>query len=729
MSELALERARERLLPGLLVLPALVFALPFSPLRDDPFPHLAGAGWAVLLLSPLGLFLLAGGAHARGAWPFLVALGWGTLVSLPLAGVTDGLEARRVLLQLAALLLAFAGGATLSAGGRALYAVLLVLLSCAWTSLALLTRESLALAGVLRDTGSLSQAALPGAAIGALWLARERGGRRALGALATVLFLLHAALAPVLAGAHSLLAALALSALLGGRRGRRALAGLALLALAVPFLGEAWRELRSTAVTASPARLVEASGRSLGGLGVRQLVWRRALALASDHPWLGSGPGQFQAAFPPYRDPREIELSRHGVCSEESTEVEHAHDDWLEASCELGLPAGLLFALGLLLAARAALRSLAAEEGALAAALLAALVNALVHSPLLYNPASGPLVLALCGALLQAGGAARAPSRGAAWACALPALVALVFAPALVAHGRALADYIRSARAISELASPSSTASERVLGEFRSAREALARALAAAPGSAPARTLSARLATEGEQLEAWERVLAVRPHSVEAWERSATVCARGGDVERARAGYARALELSPTHPRILKNLARLEFRDGDPDLGRGALERLRATGCLDPRWREELGAELVLLAGRSAAGAELLAEQALAELSPELLHARSREEGLDGLVADALEALAQLLWARDHARSGAFELSVRSYRQALNRSRSHGEPGAAPLRLEMAAALVRAGKAEEARELAAGLVLDGRTAPELPDWARAALLESSVLDG
>ena len=44
---------RERLPPWLLVLPALVFALPLSPLAADPFPHLAGTGLAVVLLCNL----------------------------------------------------------------------------------------------------------------------------------------------------------------------------------------------------------------------------------------------------------------------------------------------------------------------------------------------------------------------------------------------------------------------------------------------------------------------------------------------------------------------------------------------------------------------------------------------------------------------------------------------------------------------------------------------------
>src|SRR5262249_50775363 len=41
---------RERLLPWLVCLPALVLVLPFSPLGGDPYPHLAGAALALVLL-------------------------------------------------------------------------------------------------------------------------------------------------------------------------------------------------------------------------------------------------------------------------------------------------------------------------------------------------------------------------------------------------------------------------------------------------------------------------------------------------------------------------------------------------------------------------------------------------------------------------------------------------------------------------------------------------------
>jgi O-antigen ligase len=716
---------RALLLPFALALPALALCLPFSPLTDDPFPHLAGTGLAALCLAPAALFLL-GGARGSPALPlFLAALAWAALSSL-VRGGSDGLERQRSLVQLALLCAALCGGASLTSAGARRLCLSAVLVSSAWTGWALLggwLRAEGSLAGVLGDTGSLSQAALPGAAIGATWAMRERGLPRLLGGLATLLFLVHAVLAPVLAGAHALFLALLLA---GARepRGRRGLFALAGLALLGPFLWQAGRELPGREPEGASADAPAPVGHSLGGLGVRSLVWKSSLAMLREVPLLGVGPGQFQAVFPLHRDAREIELSRHGICSEQNTEVEHAHNDWLQGFLELGLPGGLLIALGLALVARAAWRGLARPEGAaLSCAALAMLVNAGVHSPFLGNAAAGSLAWAIFGALTGDGRRARL----AGGVAGLAALAALPLAPGLLAHGGALAQYVRSARRIAELQREPETdpelASASLIAELERARATVQAALAAEPDSAPAREIAARLAREGQELPAWERVLAVRPNSVEAWEQSATEHARAGALELARTGYGRALALSPTHPRILKNLARLELSLGEPELGLQALERLSAGGCLEPAWLEGFGAELVLVFGRVAAAAELAAGRPLAELSPELLHARSREPGRDELSARAHEALAQLSWARQHASAGEFELAARNYRQALVQSRARAEAGAALFALELAAAELRAGRRPEALELARGRELDPRTRAELPPWALEALSE------
>ncbi len=722
---------RERLLPWLLVLPALLLVTPLSPLAEDPFPHLAGTGLAVVLLLPLALAVLVSGTQAPRAWPFVLALAW-ALCSWNAGGGTDALEARRTLCLLALLPLAFVAGAGLGARGRRTFAALLVALSCLWTGWALargFVGDSFA--GVLGDTGSLSQAALPGAAVAGAWLACGSGTKRFFGALALVLFLVHTAAAPVLAGAHTLLAGLLLAAWRGPERGRGALLGLALAALLAPFAGLAARQ----ALEGSPPAIEGAPAgpsHSLGGLAVRARVWTAALGLVADHPLLGAGPGQFQAAFPPHRDPREIELSRHGVCAELDTEVEHAHNDWLQGFCELGLLGGTLLALGLARAARDGLRALADEERTpLALAALALLVNAGVHAPLSGNPAAGPLALALFGTLVPVG----PKNRLLSILFCLPALVALPFAPALITHGAALSEYTRSARRIEELASASTGAEDRsataalLLGELERARAVVQIALAAAPDSAPARELAARTirdtATVAARLAAWDRLLEVRPHSTEAWEQGAVVCARAGRFEEARTRLAGALELSPTHPRLLKSAARLELTYGELESGLTLLERLRALDCPEPAWATDLGNQLVLDLGRPERGARVLFGEPLASLSAEDLHARARQ-GDAQTQSGADECLAQLLWAREHALAGAFDLALRNYRQAAkcSQARRGAEAGPAALfTLELAAAEASAGRREEAEARVRGVPLESTTWAELPPWAQASLRE------
>lgn len=719
-----------RALPWLLLLPALLFVTPLSPIADDPYPHLAGTGWAAFALLPLALLLLARGARARGAWPFALALGW-ALLSFLLAPVHDTFEARRACVGLALLPAAFAGGSALDAGGRRVFWSALVGLSALWTGFALLSGLGEgSLAGLLGDTGSLSQAALPGAAIGAAWFARESGARRVAGVVALGLFLLHVAAAPVLAGAHTLLAGLLLATWRGSVRGRGRLLALTLVTLLAPFVGMAARQAWS-GVAPTMEGAPSSPSHSLTGLGVRGLVWTSAMGLVAESPLVGAGPGQFQAAFPPHRDPREIELSRHGVCSELDTEVEHAHNDWLQGFCDLGLVGGGLFALGLLLAWRSALRALSDDELMPAAmAALALLVNAFVHAPFSANPAVAPLAMGLFGSLVGASEGA-APRRSVAAILALPVLGAALFAGPLVRVGSALRAHVAVARELEPLLAPGGPTDDvRAPALVERLRASVTEALLAAPDAVPARLLAAR--ELGGSAEAWDRVLALRPAAVEAWEQSGTEQARAGRVAEARERYARALALSPTHPRILRNLARLECTQGEFARGLEAIERLRSQGCLDSDWLAALGEELVLVEGYPERGARLLLGAPLEELMPEELHARSRRTEAEAdpvSTREALECLAQLLWARQHATHGDFELARRNYRQALERShaRRGSATGPAPTyALELAAAELRAGHDEEARTLAresGPAASDPLVREALAPWAREVLGE------
>ncbi len=741
-----MERVHSRLLlPWLALLPAAILAWPIPPtlLEDDPFPHLAGAGIVALAAVPLALLLPFGkaGARVRGWLP--LALVWIWIGARILFGdLSDSFEARRAFVQASSWLVLFFGGALLAEQGergRRTFLRGLVVLSIALTAGAFARFNEGHLAGVLGNTGTLSQAALPGAVAGAWFAAAESGVFVVLGLVSALLFAAHAGLAPVYAGGAAFVLIVACCSILA-RRAREnarararllvlaALAGLALVGLRPIEFGKTG-EAETAASTASA---------DVGGLAVRLQIWSTLPAILAAHPVAGLGPGQFHAEYPPFRDPAEAVLSRHGPCSRVDTEVEHMHQDLMQAFAELGLVGGGLFAVFLVLVAFASLRALVGTDpsrGVAGAAALALLANGLLHAPLLANPLASALGFTLFGMLFReerpelAGGATRV----LLGAVSIIGLAGAGLAWPLVAHGRGLIDYVHAAERLVALdEKPKTTPLPPLLGgELLSAAEdaerAIARAKEAAPRSAPARTLVARNADDA----AWNAVLEVRPHSLEAWESIGLRQARAHQVDAARAAWERALALSASQPRILENLARLEFLDGDPTRGFQHLETLRESGCLAPRWMQGFGSELVL-GGRMEAGARLLLERELAELVPEELYARASDA--DPLEiphrAEALRALAHLLWARAQVAAGDYATAVRSYRQTLAQSRVAVEGGAPVLRAELAAAELLAGRRDDAARTLEGIGegLGGRSElPGLPAWAAEALEQQGLL--
>jgi len=741
----------QRVLPLLLLLPAALLALPgpLSLLADDPFPHLAGTGWTLLAFVPLAAWLLLNGLRiGQGAILCGGLLFLAILTSF--RELSDPLEARRSLCQLLCLTIAFVGATQLSRSGRRRLELGAIWLSILWTGFSLGSRlaGSGHLAGVLGDTGSLSQAALPGAVVGGLYAATRRGRASILGLVAAVLFVLHAGWTPVLAGGSAWVAALVYTSMASPwskrhARPRRILGLLAASGVAslILFHGVPTNEtggdgggvvLAQEKGQPSGSHLQTVMASTLGGFGVRGHIWGRTLVMLGDHPILGVGPGQFQAAFPPYRSPAEIESSRLGACREENTEVEHAHCDPLQGLSEYGLLGGVLWLWILIrvaIASRAALRSGEAHSTALGAAGLALFLNAFMHTPLLANPVAGPLAFAIFGALIARTTTSYvSPSAIPRIVFGIVVLVITLQAPTLIRHGRALAGYIDAVRELEGLETKGedeAVQTER-LSQTEAARHSFERALEIAPRSAEARLLSARHDEKASRrYVAWLEVLEVRPYSVEAQEGAGILKAREGNLELARHHLQRASSLSPTNPRILKNLAQLEFRIGDLERAKAWLQRLRVTGCGDPAWRSGLGAELVLSEGRMEAGGWLLGGAELKDLSPEELHASYRDEssGETQRVRDALECLAQLLWARHHAANGSFELALRNYRQAQRMSLAWSDAGAISLRLERAAAEAGAGRADTAREVLGRLqrVPENIDALDLPDWALRAL--------
>jgi O-antigen ligase len=78
-------------------------------------------------------------------------------------------------------------------------------------------------------------------------------------------------------------------------------------------------------------------------------VSRSSLRILRDHPWLGTGLGSFEVAFPPYEKSPTDYL------------WDHAHDDYAEALAETGLVGGLLIISALIIFLRLAFRELDAR--------------------------------------------------------------------------------------------------------------------------------------------------------------------------------------------------------------------------------------------------------------------------------------------------------------------------------------------------------------------------------
>lgn len=567
----------------LLVLALLAWPFEGAPLAVDPWPHLAGAGYVALAAAPpaLALLLERRSVAVRGLPWLVLAVAWALGRTL-LGHLDDTFAARVALVLLAAAPALVATGARMEERERRLLVPALTALSLLLTLRALwgATREPPDWAGVLGNSGPLSQAALPGALCGAFLAARgPSAARRALGAAAVVAFALHAGLAPVLAGAAVFAAAAGLGALLwrgvsARERGTLALAALVVLALPTWRLASRASTGSATAPTAadgttSPSAPSETSAITteerafagdLGGLTVRTRLWTRVHALLALHP-LGVGPGQLQATFPPVRDPRERVLS--DAAAGGATEVEHLHSDPLQALAELGPLGGGAWILFLVTAALTCVRALRDGEPARAATALALtglLANGLAHTPLTVQPVSAAIGFLLCGTVLAKSNERRdaLPLYAAfatrtalvARASSLAALVALPFALPLLAHGRALASYIDAARRIDErltaLDGAAPDPSDPVLrAAALDARAALERALHASPDSVPALVLTARAAAPPGRIAAWEAVLARRPHHWEALFRASSALTAAGDERRAADLANRARELAP----------------------------------------------------------------------------------------------------------------------------------------------------------------------------------------
>jgi tetratricopeptide (TPR) repeat protein len=724
----------ERLRALLTLLPAavLLWPGPGAPLRGDPLPDLSGAGWAALCAIPAAIAALLARKSAltrpaAALLAFLVVAGLSRLIGPS----TDTQAASRALLLSLATLACFLAGSSLGAEGRRWLAggsIALALLAL----VPAVAPGALSWAGALGNKASISEAALPGALAGAVLFCAPGLWPRLFGGLAALLFAVHAGRAPVLASGVALLIALALAWLLAGPRSRQAPQRLRMAAFSAVLAAACASKLVGGSQPVPPPAVVQQKtlppSSDLRGLEVRRRIASSSLHMLAASPLLGVGPGQFAAAFPPFRDAREIELSslNHNLPGQ-VTEVEHAHDDWLQGWLDAGLLGGFAWLAFLLLSGRRALlalRSVEPARAALGAGAIAILLAALARSPLLTNPGSACTAFAFLGAICTSWVDAR-KAGFAARGLALATVGLLIWqsqrAQALIEHGRALA------RAIEQ---PSQAAHE------------IERALAACPDSVAARSLQARFGARGpspapESVPAsvalWHAVLELRPHHFEAWMESGNAWARAGELDAGRAAFERALALDPGDPALRANLGRLEVEAGRPEAALEHVRALEAAQRLPSGWLAGAAAEALrrvdartaraMLAHLHPEWSELTAQQAW-ERSVEL-------ESSDPELARALRALANLEWAREHMASGAPETAVRSYRQAQQTLAWRPDPAgevhlSAALSLELAAALLAAGRPVEAEKEVARAAAGPSDLARLPEWAAAALREGGL---
>jgi tetratricopeptide (TPR) repeat protein len=720
---------RDALQALLTLLPAAALAWPGpgSFLADDLAPQYTGAGIVALASVPaaLSLALRPMQSGVRGLALFLLPL-LSAATWIASDRSLDRFDAGRALALWCSGLVLLLSGASLSPRGRSVLAHGVVVIGLVFLAGAAFDGAH-DHAGVLGNTGSLSEAALPGALIGVGLLLGARTLWRFVGSIALAGLFLYAALTPVLAGLVSLAIAFAIGAALhkGLRvRARIGLAFLSLIAMATALVPIAREEQSARAGESIAIPNEAASIRSdTGGIEVRSRVAQSSLRLLADHAWVGVGPGQFAATFPPYRDPVEIELSTLGRVLPGETEVEHAHNDWIAPAIDAGAPIGIAWIAFLAVVAVASLAALRRGEridAALALAAIGLLVNALVDTVFTFNAASSSFACAVFGCVL----ARTSPARTVftrRWVAVIAAVLLAASAPhaiAMVKHGRALAS-------LAQLDDPKSPRSAELIQE----------ALDAAPDSVLAATLAARTAelhSRGalEVRPRWLAVLSLRPQRVEPLIKLGYLAAIADRRAEARPYFERALALDPHHPGALQNLMSLELEDGNIERAMAALDRRQATHPISNDWLAEYAARLYLR------GLERQSDALLARVQPEF--AGLNAEGAYGaahefrakkleVLGDAFESRARRSWAREHAANAKWQLAAASYRQDLRITRDYVDGGAPEVRLELAAALCLAGKEDEARDVMAEFVPSETQLKSLPHWASDALRDKDWL--
>ena len=158
-------------------------------------------------------------------------------------------------------------------------------------------------------------------------------------------------------------------ALTGSRGGFIAFAAMVLAGLLVASR-RAWWALMAVAAIAGvyvTAQQVGLIRHGLASASARGDYWRGAVAIAQDHPWLGTGPGTFGSIYPKYKTAM-------------TEEAQLVHNSYLQMWSDSGVAGAVVFALLWLVALRDGFR-LARQRtgGAAGIAVVAALTGWVVH--------------------------------------------------------------------------------------------------------------------------------------------------------------------------------------------------------------------------------------------------------------------------------------------------------------------------------------------------------------
>ncbi len=721
----------DRLQAWLVLLPLAVLCFPgellslgggaLSPFQGAPDTTSIGVGITALSAIPAALLATLRGRGSRllGLPLFYIVIAFAAY-HLPRAADVFGAW-RSVTAFAAAAGWAIAGSA-LGPGGRAVLVKGLPLI-CLLLLMAAFTTDG---GAALGNSGDFSEAALPGAILGAGLFLRGKGPLAVMGLLTLGLFAFEIGTIPVYAGllglgAAAFVAAAALPFAPGGDAQRLSCARRLRLLLLALLIGLAPAGLRlatggaeppAPAEAASAAPADSAAGSTTGGFDFRVKTWAQLPTFLEVHAPLGAGPGQFQAAFPPFRDPAEIEASSFDRREPTPIEVEHAHNDPITALAELGFVGGGAFILLLLLALVRAVRLVTLgddDRRDLALATIAVLANCAVNSPLLYGPVAPLIGFVLIGTVLGRdgraaqgeGGSERAKLISQHWyerlAPGLALLALLLLSPraiSLVRYGRAMAE-IPGARIVLD------DGREKLDAQRLSA--ILDRAGEHAPESPIVlETRRAQLASTGapaqQQRAALERWLRRRPHSFAALMNLGVLEAREGNYEAAEAAFYRALLLDPGSPALIQNLVRLACDRRRPADVEEALQMLSQRGRLDTAFVRQLALEKTL-EGRLRIAAPLMASWRAAEgleaidLDDANATYRAQKDAAargEAVERDAFTVATKVRFGFQDLSSGNAQQAATQFRLAYQKARDAGVD-TTTLRLLMAGSFAAAG--------------------------------------